>query len=59
MRLSGTATEILSPYLMCKVRQAGRLVRRMPVSPFGLEERHTFECVDPDCGHQMEMDGRG
>jgi hypothetical protein len=47
------------PISCAKCGKQARLVRRMPVSPFGLEEKHTFECVDVACGHQMEMDGRG
>jgi hypothetical protein len=36
-----------------------RLIRRIPITAFGLEEKHTFECVDPTCGHQMEIGGHG
>jgi hypothetical protein len=31
----------------------------MPVHPFGLDEKHTFECSARECGHQIEMAGRG
>ena len=47
------------PSISCpKCGKQARLIRRMPVTPFGLEEKHTFECVDPECGHQMETMGR-
>jgi hypothetical protein len=42
-----------------KCNKQARLIRRMPITAFSLEERHTFECVDPECGHQMEIMGRG
>jgi hypothetical protein len=48
------------PPISCvKCGKQAHLIRRMPVSAFGLEEKHTFECVDSACGYQMEMDGRG
>ncbi len=49
----------IPPISCTKCGKQARLVRRMPVTPFGLEEKHTFECVDPECGHRMEMIGRG
>jgi hypothetical protein len=49
----------IPPISCVKCGKQARLIRRMPVSPLGLEERHTFECAAPDCGHQMEMAGRG
>jgi hypothetical protein len=49
----------IPPISCVKCGQQARLIRRMPVNSFGLEEKHTFECVDPECGHQIEMPGRG
>jgi hypothetical protein len=49
----------IPPILCVKCGQQARLIRRMPVNPFDLEEKHLFECVDPNCGFQMELAGRG
>jgi hypothetical protein len=49
----------IPPISCVRCGQQARLVRRMPVSPFGLEEKHTFVCSATECGHQMEIDGRG
>jgi DNA-directed RNA polymerase subunit RPC12/RpoP len=48
------------PRVSCaKCGKQARLVRRIPITAFGLEEEHTFECVDPTCGHQVQIKGRG
>jgi hypothetical protein len=48
------------PPLPCpKCSNEARLVRRVPITAFSLEETHTFECVDANCGHRMQIQGRG
>jgi hypothetical protein len=47
------------PVLCPKCGKEARLTRRVPITAFSLEETHTFECVDPECGHQMQIEGRG
>ncbi len=62
--MSETQTQVeppksIPPISCKKCGKQARLIRRMPVTAFSLEEQHTFECVDPTCGHQMEIEGRG
>ena len=33
-------------------------MRRTPIVAFSVEETHTYECTDPACGHQMQVEGR-
>ena len=49
----------IPPISCLKCGKQAMLIRRMPLSPFGLEEKHVFECTDPVCGHQMEIQGSG
>lgn len=48
----------IPPITCVKCGKQATLIRRLPVSAFGLEEKRIFECTNPKCGHQMEIDGR-